>query len=88
MRRGKGDEGGEQGVAGMWEDTLEELDTAVDGFIRFLELRMESEQMQEIEIVHRDSQFKVDLLEATRLFSIIWRSSLQSSTPRAAPSFS
>ena len=87
MRRGKGD-GGEQGVAGMWEDTLEELDTAVDGFIRFLELRMESEQMQEIEIAHRDSQFKVDLLEAARLFSIIWRSSLQSSTPRAAPSFS
>ena len=80
--------GGEQGVADLWEDTLEELDTAVDGFIRFLELRMESEQMQEIEIVHRDSQFKVDLLEATRLFSIIRRSSLQSSTSFAAPSFS
>ena len=78
--------GGEQGLAGMWEGTLEELDTAVDGFIRFLELRMESEQMQEIEIVHRDSRarFKADLLE----FSIIRRSSLQSSTSFAAPSFS
>ena len=80
--------GGEQGVADLWEDTLEELDTAVDAFIRFLELRMESEQMQEIEIVHRDSQFKVDLLEAARLFSIIRRSSLQSSMSFVAPSFS
>ena len=80
--------GGEQGVADLWEDTLEELDTAVDAFIRFLELRMESEQMQEIQIVHRDSQFKVDLLEAARLFSIIRRSSLQSSTSFVAPSFS
>ena len=68
----------------MREDTLEELDSVVDAFIRLLELRMESEQMQEIEIVHRDSQFKVDLLE----FSIIRRSSLQSSTSFAAPSFS
>ena len=61
----------------MREDTLEELDSVVDVFIRFLELRMESEQMQEIEIVHRDSRFKVDLLEAARLFSIIRRSFLQ-----------
>ena len=32
----------------MWEDTLEELDSVVDAFIRFLELGKESEYTQEM----------------------------------------
>ena len=47
------------GVADLWEDTFE--DTTVDGFIRFLELRMESQYVQGVcSIIYRNSQSNAD----------------------------
>ena len=36
-----------QGVTVSWEDTFEELDAAVNAFIRFLELKTKSQYVQE-----------------------------------------